>query len=194
MRHMPEATSKEVGDSSSLLFCPHSFTAALLQSDKQRQQRYSQSKHLSTGAGQAPRVPATVSSPTSATNPHSRPNPAIAPPPPAPTPPGVGTSPQSLEDYIRFSMLVSLSQQHDAIAGQTPLAAPLPPPTDADNRFIAHGPSFGPHEGLLLSSGAPGAGLVPLGVPSRGNGALPPAATSSPNMTSQTPPATPTGI
>jgi hypothetical protein len=74
-----------------------------------------------------------------------------------------GPSPQSLEDYIRFSVLVSLSQQ-DVTAQQSPLSAPLPPPADADSRFLAHGsPSFGPHEGLLLSSGtAPNRGFVPM--------------------------------
>jgi hypothetical protein len=119
-----------------------SIASSLLASEKQRQQRYP-NKHL---AGQSPltRHP---------THPASHPPRSSSQVPPP-------HSSQSLEDYIRFSMLVSLSQQHDpsgqAVTLPSPLSTPLPPPTDADNRLLTNTSlavsSFGPHDGLLLSA------------------------------------------
>jgi hypothetical protein len=158
----------------------------LTQSDKHRQPHFPQpGTHLSSSTSRS--VPASASA-----NLHS-PRTSSAPGSQAATGGAGGPSPQSLEDYIRFSVLVSLSQQ-DVTAQHAPLSAPLPPPADADGRFLAHGgpgPSFGPHEGLLLSSGAPTHGLLNSGA-SRGNIVLPsPTGISSTSRVSSPPPPQP---
>lgn len=140
---------------------------SLMQTDKQRQQRYSHPKQVTSTLHRVP-VPTLAQRPPRA---------APTTTPQLPVNPGAGGSgaatAQSLEDYIRFSMLVSLSQQD--VSTQTPLAAPLPPPAEVDTRHHAHGPSFGPHEGLLLSSGntTANAGLVPMTVQQRSSVILP---------------------
>lgn len=136
--------------------------------DKQRQQRYTQPKQAVSSLHRLP-VPSSSSqkTPRSSTSSIGQSSTSVS------ASSGSGTAPsQSLEDYIRFSMLVSMSQQ-DA-ASQSPLASPLPPPAEVDTRYHA-GPSFGPHEGLLLSSGntTANATLLPMNVPARGNVVLP---------------------
>jgi hypothetical protein len=80
----------------------------------------------------------------------------------------------SLEDFIRFSMLVTMNQ-HPQDASQTGSLPVLPPtlraPADVDNRLATHNSingvsSFAPHQGLLLSA-VSRTGVAPVPLPSR---------------------------